>query len=63
MRAGRLFRALRALGADSTGTALIEFAFTLPVLLGRNYPPPCQGGRSVIHPIHESRGTRTAYKA
>jgi adenine-specific DNA-methyltransferase len=28
-----------------------------------NYPPPCQGGRSVIHPIHESRGTRTAYKA
>ena len=29
----------------------------------RNYPPPCHGGRSVIHTIDESRGTRTAYEA
>ena len=29
----------------------------------RNYPPPCQGRRSVIHTAHESRGTRTAYEA
>ena len=26
----------------------------------RNYPPPCQGGRSVIHTTDESRGTRAA---
>jgi peptidoglycan/LPS O-acetylase OafA/YrhL len=31
--------------------------------LGCNYPGPCQGGRSVIHTIHESRGTRRAYEA
>ena len=29
----------------------------------RNYPPPCHGGRSVIHTIDESRGTRAAYEA
>src|SRR5579863_6081962 len=29
----------------------------------RNYPPPCQGGSVVIHPVHESRGTRRAYEA
>ena len=28
-----------------------------------NYPPPCQGLRSVIHTTHESRGTRAAYEA
>src|SRR5579863_1026793 len=32
-------------------------------LLERNYPPPCQGGSVVIHPVHESRGTRRAYEA
>ncbi len=29
----------------------------------RNYPPPCQGGLSVIHTTDESEGTRTAYEA
>ena len=33
------------------------------LLYPRNYPPPCQTGSPVIHPIHESRGTRRAYEA
>ena len=41
----------------------IDLIYLDPPFNSSNYPPPCQGQPGVIHPVHESRGTRTAYEA
>lgn len=42
---------------------LYELNLTAKAKRRCNYPPPCKCGWSVIHAIHESRGTRRANEA